>query len=561
MRLGRVVLCGVAVAGGVSVIGGLATRGVDARDRTQYSAAQQTAEAAPTLKVYSRETFVDVSVVDAQGNPVHGLTRDDFTVMEDGVRMEPNSFAEHRSDAPVAAGPGKEKLPANTFSNVDASKSDGPINILLFDSSNTPAMTQHIVQTQMLDFVNKMRPGTRATVLRMTYHLSVLQGITTDRELIRAAITSDKITPGDFALEDGLQDAAHTDDPASPVPDASNVHELQADDGSRIDGDHACARYEYQVTIMKQLARFLQGMPGRKNLVWFTGFAPPCSGALDSETDLLARSHVTIYPIDPRGPRPKSRFAGAEKVAMRAMAAQTGGTFSDTGGVEAAVSRILDSASNYYTMTYVPTEKAATSGNFRNITVKVDRPGVNLTYRPGYYATDPMRSLTNMKLPPQPTAMQAAMERGGLEPTQILFHVKVEPGATDNTVAAGNRNEPKGMKAPFRHMAVTYTIDIGNMSFERGGDGRYRADFEFGVMVYDADGKLVNTASKQVRPVVSEAAYASMQKDGAVAHEEVDVPAKGEYWLRVGVHDLASDKVGAVEVPTAAIAGVDAAKR
>jgi hypothetical protein len=52
-----------------------------------------------------------------------------------------------------------------------------------------------------------------------------------------------------------------------------------------------------------------------------------------------------------------------------------------------------------------------------------------------------------------------------------------------------------------------------------------------------------------------------MQKDGAVAHEEVDVPAKGEYWLRVGVHDLASDKVGAVEVPTAAIAGVDAAKR
>jgi hypothetical protein len=282
---------------------------------------------------------------------------------------------------------------------------------------------------------------------------------------------------------------------------------------------------------------------------------------LDSETDLLARSHVTIYPIDPRGPRPKSRFAGAEKVAMRAMAAQTGGTFSDTGGVEAAVSRILDSASNYYTMTYVPTEKAATSGNFRNITVKVDRPGVNLTYRPGYYATDPMRSLTNMKLPPQPTAMQAAMERGGLEPTQILFHVKVEPGATDNTVAAGNRNEPKGMKAPFRHMAVTYKIDIGNMSFERGGDGRYRADFEFGVMVYDADGKLVNTASKQVRPVVSEAAYASMQKDGAVAHEEVDVPAKGEYWLRVGVHDLASDKVGAVEVPTAAIAGVDAAKR
>jgi hypothetical protein len=159
-----------------------------------------------------------------------------------------------------------------------------------------------------------------------------------------------------------------------------------------------------------------------------------------------------------------------------------------------------------------------------------------------------------MKLIPQPTAMQAAMERGGLEPTQILFHMKVDPGATDGTVSAGNRPEAKGMKPPFRHLAVTYTIDIGSMAFERGGDGKYRANFEFGVMVYDADGKLVSTASKQVRPVVTAAAYQSMLKDGAVAHEAIDVPAHGEYWLRVGVHDLANDKVGALEVPTSSLA-------
>jgi hypothetical protein len=73
-------------------------------------------------------------------------------------------------------------------------------------------------------------------------------------------------------------------------------------------------------------------------------------------------------------------------------------------------------------------------------------------------------------------------------------------------------------------------------------------------MVYDADGKLVNTASKQVRPVLAAAAYQSMLKNGAAAHEEVDVPAHGDYWLRIGVHDLASDKIGALEVPTSDIA-------
>ena len=552
MGLRRGVLWGGAIAAAVCVLGGLGVRSVDARDRTGFSAAQQQTAAAPTLKVYSRETFVDVTVTDAQGRPVHGLTRDDFTVLEDGAKMEPDSFAEYRSDAPVPEAAAKEKLPANTFSNVDPTHSDGPINILLLDSSNTPVMNQHIVQTQMLDFVNRMRPGTRAAVVRMTYHLSILQGITTDRDLIRAAIASDKITPGDFALEDALQDPSHNDDPPSPVPDASDVHKLRADDGGRVDYDHAIARGEYTEVAMKQLARFLQGMPGRKNLIWFTGFALGVD--LASETDLLARAHVTIYPIDPRDPFVKSRFRGAERVAMGDMAAQTGGTFFNTTGVAAVVEHILDSASDYYTLTYVPTEKAVTSGQFRNITVKVNRPGVHLTYRPGYYATDPTKSLSGMKLIPQATTMQAAMERGGLEPTQILFHVKVDPGATDSAISAGNRAEPKGMKPPFRHLAVTYTIDIGSMAFDRGGEGRYRADFEFGVMVYDADGKLVNTASKQVRPVLAAAAYQSMLKNGAVAHEEVDVPAHGDYWLRIGVHDLASDKVGALEVPTSDIA-------
>jgi len=31
-------------------------------------------------------------------------------------------------------------------------------------------------------------------------------------------------------------------------------------------------------------------------------------------------------------------------------------------------------------------------------------------------------------------------------------------------------------------------------------------------------------------------------------HQEISVPAKGHYWLRVGVHDRVGDRMGAVEV-------------
>ena len=34
---------------------------------------------------------------------------------------------------------------------------------------------------------------------------------------------------------------------------------------------------------------------------------------------------------------------------------------------------------------------------------------------------------------------------------------------------------------------------------------------------------------------------------------EIAIPAKGEYTLRIGLHDLATDHGGAVEVPTTSI--------
>jgi hypothetical protein len=73
--------------------------------------AQQTTS---TLKVYSRETIVDVTVTDPKGNPVHGLTRDDFTVKEDNKPQPIRSFEEFGSK-PITA---LAKLPPNVYTNL-----------------------------------------------------------------------------------------------------------------------------------------------------------------------------------------------------------------------------------------------------------------------------------------------------------------------------------------------------------------------------------------------------------------------------------------------------------
>jgi hypothetical protein len=55
------------------------------------------------------------------------------------------------------------------------------------------------------------------------------------------------------------------------------------------------------------------------------------------------------------------------------------------------------------------------------------------------------------------------------------------------------------------------------------------------------------------KPSLPPAVYQSMLDSGANLRQEIAVPAKGEYILRIGVHDLTTDHVGAIEVPVSTL--------
>jgi hypothetical protein len=151
--------------------------------------------------------------------------------------------------------------------------------------------------------------------------------------------------------------------------------------------------------------------------------------------------------------------------------------------------------------------------------------------------------------------MQAAMMRGSLDATQIIFRVAVRPSSTpDSTLPEDNQPAPKQMKPPYRRFTVAYSIDVHGIDFSQSPDNNYRGNFEYGVRVYNADGdEIVNSASKTVSPILPPAVYKSMLNGGANAHLEIAVPATGSYFLRIAVHDLASGRVGSLEIPTASI--------
>src|ERR1017187_1474178 len=90
---------------------------------------------APTLKVYSRETIVDVTVTDPKGNPVHGLPQTDFTVKEDSKPQPIRSFEEFGNATPTTAQP-LPKLPPNVYTNLQPPPASSALNILLLDGLN-----------------------------------------------------------------------------------------------------------------------------------------------------------------------------------------------------------------------------------------------------------------------------------------------------------------------------------------------------------------------------------------------------------------------------------------
>ena len=114
------------------------------------------------------------------------------------------------------------------------------------------------------------------------------------------------------------------------------------------------------------------------------------------------------------------------------------------------------------------------------------------------------------------------------------------------------------MKPPFRHYTVWYAAGIRNVQFTTAPDGTRHAELELTILAYNADGQIVNTTATVLHPSLNPAQYASMLKTGAVTSQEIAIPAKGDFFLRIAVHDLASGRVGALEIPTASIKQISA---
>jgi VWFA-related protein len=138
----------------------------------------------------------------------------------------------------------------------------------------------------------------------------------------------------------------------------------------------------------------IKDQPGRKALIVFSDGADTTSTIGDHEVVDAARAvEATVYCIGFRG----QDFGGlrSPRGFLRKIASETGGRYfspDKVGDLLKVFNEISNELKNHYLLAYTP--KRAADGTWRQIELKVDRPGSEVRVRKGYFAI-PRRRAAN----------------------------------------------------------------------------------------------------------------------------------------------------------------------
>ncbi len=360
-------------------------------------------------------------------------------------------------------------------------------------------------------------------------------------------------------------------------------------------------RVTMTLDALSELARYLTAIPGKKNLIWFSGSFPiglspdamvatqikdvgDYSIDMQRTSALLSAARVSVYPVDARGlmtaptvdssytpPLATLRGVGSvvtndnnnfsmltsqEQGTMTTIAAETGGrAFVNSNGLKEAVEKIVAEGSSYYSLSYVPPDE--TSGkhgpDFRKVEVKVNGAKYRLSYRRGYYTDDESKPAGDAGTVPEAVTKAAVL--GAPPSTQILFQARVLP---EGDPALMGPLPEKGLEdhrtGNFKGAAHRYVVDLEvqleDLTFEEGADGARSARLEIALVVYDAAGEPVNSLGRQFNLTLSAAQFERLHAagKGVPARLALDLPA-GANVVRAVVYDPVSAKAGSLEIP------------
>jgi VWFA-related protein len=373
--------------------------------------AQDNGQGGFKLTVSANIVLNNVTVRDKKtGEIVKGLKASDFSIVEDKKPQKIVSFDFQNVDEAAVlqekttAG-GKMSIADMLERNFAASPEqlrDHRLIVIFFDLSSMQDEDIDRAVDAATDYVNKqMAPADLVALVSMSTGLSMDQDFTSNKDaLLRGLKKYNGSDETGFANGTTGSTDGTSDDTTAFAADDTEYNSLNTD---------------RELLAIRSIAKSLHRVDQRKSMLYFSGGLTrngiENQASLRAATNEAAKANMAIYSVDTRGLqalppvgdaskgslRGNSAYSGSAATAqlsanfasqetLSTLSADTGGkAFFDSNDFGPAFQQVQHDTEAYYIVGFHSTNQAR-DGSFRHLTIKVNRPDVAITYRPGYYA-------------------------------------------------------------------------------------------------------------------------------------------------------------------------------
>ncbi len=475
-----------------------------------------------TFQAGTRIVLTDVTVSDKKGKPVHGLRASDFHIFDNNKPQFVASFEEHTT-TPVALFPQPSTAPG-VYSNNFLLYLPPVLNVIVIDIANLEIVDQMYLNYELSRFVKNLPPGRPLAIYWHTGPSSILlQAFTSDHALLLAAIRE-------------------------AIPHFPPTGR----------------EYYTDFATLHQIALDLAQFPGRKNILWFSGgstlFLRRDATIFENQDQLrhvydeLEAGRIAIYPVDARGLTLTADPAMWNQHAlMNDIAEATGGrAFYNNNGLDLVAAHWVDNGGSFYSLSYSPSDFRF-DNKWHKVRVKLNADGSNytLSYRQGYFADGSVGSVQQPKKP------RTRLLAGGETVTEpdvrsipLIFQARVLPAwdAPPEPAEAGSATPaaqpPKKGTSPY---SIQYSLPADSFSTTMA-NGNPQITAGVAAFAFNEDGSPVARVADRFTITVNGDRLRRTPNPLLTVHQQINL-RKGQNYLYLAVWDMASGRLGTLQIP------------
>jgi VWFA-related protein len=483
------------------------------------SAAAQTL---PTLRSETRVVQIDVVAKDSDGHMVEDLSKEDFTLKDEGKPRRIQIFSINRGQPVADVTPPVSPLPPNTYSNRVTTVGSASIHatVILLDGINDYFDNYAGSRAQVISLIGRIRPDERVAiyVLSLYQGLIILQDYTTDHDLLvgnLSAYVPSGMIPAPPGMEGMGQAVAGLPGPPSPE------REFFMRNGA-----------ESARTAIQAIANHMAIVPGRKSLLWVSQGFPPRQIRVSSDSwaktiDLVNQANVELDAVDSNGlGGPPRRWGPGGLASLQELAERTGGkAYYNRNDLDVAMAEAIEDKRTSYTLAFYLGDDER-DGRFHRLSVHVNRPHLDLHYRQGYIAGPDRRMEQAQKKAELGSAFLSPLDTTGVG---ITMSIEFAPGAPRGTLR-------------IRTILAPATISLA----EKGN--RWEGKFDEMFVEMNSDDKTIAKISGSRQFQLNAVEHQHFEREGLVYSQTIPLET-GATKVRAIIRDSETGRVGSLTMP------------